>query len=176
METIPKTDCEKIGFLKKTHGVFGDLVLEYEPEYEISIEEANRFFVEVEGLLVPFFLKEEGFRYKTANSAILTFDGIESEKYAKRMVGSSVYLFHEEIIREENEDSNTQFLNYLLLDEQRREIGRIEQMDDYSGNLVLTVNYHGQELLVPFNEDFVIKIDDTAKTLQLNIPDGLIED
>jgi 16S rRNA processing protein RimM len=176
METIPKTDCEKIGFFKKTHGVFGDLVLEYVPEYEISIEEANRFFVELEGLLVPFFLKEEGFRYKTANSAILTFDGVESEKYAKRMVGSSVYLFHEEIIREENEDSNTQFLNYLLLDEQRGEIGRIEQMDDYSGNLVLTVNYHGQELLVPFNEDFVVKIDDTAKTLKLNIPDGLIED
>ncbi len=176
METIPKTDCEKIGFFKKTHGVFGDLVLEYEPEYEISIEEANRFFVELEGLLVPFFLKEEGFRYKTANSAIVTFDGVESEKYAKRMVGSSVYLFQEEIIREEEESSNTQFLNYLLLDEQRGEIGRIEQMDDYSGNLVLTVNYHGQELLVPFNEDFVVKIDDTAKTLKLNIPDGLIED
>jgi len=176
METIPKTDCEKIGFFKKTHGVFGDLVLEYVPEYEISIEEANRFFVELEGLLVPFFLKEEGFRYKTANSAIVTFDGVESEKYAKRMVGSSVYLFQEEIIREEEESSNTQFLNYLLLDEQRGEIGRIEQMDDYSGNLVLTVNYHGQELLVPFNEDFVVKIDDTAKTLKLNIPDGLIED
>ncbi|MEZ5104318.1 MAG: hypothetical protein R2757_07470 [Draconibacterium sp.] len=176
METIPKTDCEKIGFFKKTHGVFGDLVLEYVPEYEISIEEANRFFVELEGLLVPFFLKEEGFRYKTANSAIVTFDGVESEKYAKRMVGSSVYLFHEEIIREEEESTNTQFLNYLLLDEQRGEIGRIEQMDDYSGNLVLTVNYHGQELLVPFNEDFVVKIDDTAKTLKLNIPDGLIED
>jgi 16S rRNA processing protein RimM len=98
METIPKADCDKVGFFKKTHGVSGELVLEYEPQFEYSIENADRFFVELEGLLVPFFIVEDGFRFKTENSAILTFDGVESEKYAKRMVGSSVFLFKNEII------------------------------------------------------------------------------
>jgi len=176
METIPKIDCEKIGYFKKTHGVFGDLVLEYKPEYEDSIEEIDRFFVELEGLLVPFFLKDEGFRYKTANSAILTFDDVENEKYAKRMIGCSVYLFQDEIIREDDEDENTQFLGYLLVDSEKGEIGIIEQFDDYAGNLVLTVNFHGQELLVPFNEDFVIEIDSHQKILKLRLPEGLIED
>ena len=53
METIPKSECEKIGYLKKTHGVRGELVLEFEPQFEVSIENANRFFVEIDGLLVP---------------------------------------------------------------------------------------------------------------------------
>jgi 16S rRNA processing protein RimM len=176
METIPKADCDKVGFFKKTHGVFGELVLEYEPQFEYSIENANRLFVEIDGLLVPFFVMEDGFRFKTENSAILTFDGVDSEKYAKRMVGSSVFLFKNEIIEMPDEPFESQFENYLLIDEKLGEIGIIEQVDNYSGNIVITVKYRGQELLVPFNEDFLIEIDKNNKTLKLNLPEGLIEE
>jgi 16S rRNA processing protein RimM len=176
METIPKADCDKVGFFKKTHGVFGELVLEYEPQFEYSIENANRLFVEIDGLLVPFFVMEDGFRFKTENSAILTFDGVDSEKYAKRMVGSSVFLFKNEIIEMPDEPFESQFENYLLIDEKLGDIGIIEQVDNYSGNIVITVKYRGQELLVPFNEDFLIEIDKNNKTLKLKLPEGLIEE
>ena len=174
METIPKNDCEKVGFFKKTHGVYGELVLEFEPQFEYSIENANRFFVELEGLLVPFFVLEEGFRFKTENSAIITFGGVESEKYAKRMVCSSVYLFKNEIIEMPDEQFESQFEDYMLVDDKFGEIGIIEQIDNYSGNIVITVNYRGKELLVPFNEDFIILIDEQNKVLKLRLPEGLI--
>ena len=176
METIPKADCDKVGFFKKTHGVYGELVLEYEPQFEYSIENANRFFVELEGLLVPFFEVEDGFRFKTENSAILTFHGVGSEKYAKRMVGSSVFLFKTEIVIIPDEKFDSNFENYLLIDEKLGDIGLIEQIDNYSGNIVITVNYRGKELLVPFNEDFLISIDRQNKTLKLRLPEGLIEE
>lgn len=175
METIPKADCEKVGFFRKTHGVQGEMVLEFEQKYEYSVEEANCFFVELEGLLVPFFLMEEGFRFKTTNTAILTFDGIESEKYAKRLVGSSVYLYQHDIIQMDEESVESYFLNYLLIDTKMGEIGVINQIDDYSGNIVFTVNYRGQELLVPFNEEILIELDDKQKTVKLALPDGLLE-
>jgi len=176
METIPKSDCDKVGFVKKTHGVFGELVLEFEPQYEYSVENASRFFVELDGLLVPFFVTEDGFRFKSENSAIIVFDGVDSEKYAKRMVGSPVFLFKNEIIEMPDEQVESQFDNYLLVDEKLGEIGIIEQVDNYSGNVVITVNYHGQQLLVPFNEDFLIEIDKENKTLKLKLPEGLIEE
>ena len=176
METIPKADCEKVGFFKKTHGVNGDLVLEFEPQFEYSIENADRFFVELEGLLVPFFIMEDGFRFKTENSAILTFDGIESEKYAKRMVGSSVFLFKNEIIVMDDELSDSELVDYLLVDEKRGKIGIIDQIDNYSGNIVFTVNFKGKELLVPFNEDFLLEIDKQNKVITLNLPEGLFDE
>jgi 16S rRNA processing protein RimM len=176
METIPQADCDKVGYFKKTHGVYGELVLEYEPQFEYSIENASRFFVELDGLLVPFFVLENGFRFKTENSAIIIFDGVDSEKYAKRMVGSSVFLFKNEIVEMPDEELELNLINYLLIDEVRGEIGIIEKVDDYSGNIVLTVNYRTQELLVPFNEDFLIEIDEKNKTLKLKLPDGLIEE
>ncbi|KAF0237600.1 MAG: 16S rRNA processing protein [Prolixibacteraceae bacterium] len=176
METIPIADCGKVGFFKKTHGVFGELVLEFEPQFEYSVENADRFFVELEGLLVPFFIMEDGFLFKTENSAILTFVGVDSEKYAKRMVGSSVFLFKNEIIEMPVETFETYLVNYLLIDETRGEIGIIEQVDNYSGNIVLTVHYKNKELLVPFNEDFLIETDRKKRTLKLKLPEGLIEE
>jgi 16S rRNA processing protein RimM len=176
METIPKADCVKIGFFKKTHGVFGDLVLEFEPQYEISVENADRFFVELDGLLVPFFVLEDGFRFKTENSAIISFDGVEAEKYAKRMVGCSVYLFENEIVVTPDEFFDSELEGYLLVDEILGEIGIIDQVDNYSGNIVFTLNYKGRELLVPFNEDFLTGLDKERKIIKLALPEGLFEE
>lgn len=175
METIPKADCGKVGFFRKTHGVNGDLILEFEPQFENSIENANRFFVELEGLLVPFFVVENGFRFKTDNSAIITFDGVETEKYAKRMIGNSAFLFKNEIITMHDENFGSELVNYILFDENFGELGIIEQVDNYSGNIVITVNFRGKELLVPFSEDFLIETDKQKKIIKLKLPEGLIE-
>jgi len=171
-----KLIATKLDSSKKTHGVNGDLVLEFEPQFEYSIENADRFFVELEGLLVPFFIMEDGFRFKTENSAILTFDGVESEKYAKRMVGSSVFLFKNEIIVMDDELSDSELVDYLLVDEKLGKIGIIDQIDNYSGNIVFTVNFKGKELLVPFNEDFLLEIDKQNKVIKLKLPEGLIDE
>lgn len=176
METIPKADCEKVGFIRKTHGVFGELVLEFEPHFEASVENADRYFVELEGLLVPFFLLEDGFRFKTDITAIITFDGVDSEKYAKRMVGSSVFLFKTEIIVSPDEINDPGLVNYLVVDEILGEIGLIDQVDNYSGNIVFTVNFKGKELLVPFNEDFLLHLDKQNKIIKLRLPDGLMDE
>lgn len=175
METIPKNDCEKIGFFRKTHGVHGNVILDFEPHFEYSVEDANRFFVELEGLLVPFFISENGLRFTTGNSAIVTLDWVKTEKYAKRLIGSSVYLFKEEITDEPEEIDET-LEGFLLIDEKLGEIGMINQVDDYAGNIVLTINYRGNEVLVPYSTEIEVSIDEVLKTITLNLPEGILED
>jgi len=175
METIPKSDCQRIGFIRKTHGVHGELVLEYEPEFEESVVETERFFLEIDGLLVPFFVAEDGLRFKSAKTALVTFDWVDSEKYARRLVGSPVYLFNYEIVDEPEEAGTSQFLHFRLLDEKEKELGEISAVDDYSGNIVFTVDAEGGEILVPFNEDFLLKLNEEQKTIQLRLPEGLMD-
>jgi 16S rRNA processing protein RimM len=174
METIPKSDCEKIGYFKKTHGVQGQLVLEYEIQFETAIEECNRLFVEIDGLLVPFFIAEEGFRFKGANTAIVALDDVNTEKYAKRLVGAAVYLFKNEI-KIDDEMEIEALKGFLVIDETLGELGKIEFIDDYSGNIVLTIDYKGNELLVPFNEDFLVEFNAEGKIIKLDLPEGLVE-
>ena len=175
METIPKSDCQNIGFFRKTHGIQGSLVFEFEPQFEITVEQTDRFFVELNGLLVPFFLKDKGLQFRTANTAIVDLDWVENETYAKRFVGCSVYLFKYEIIDGKEELSSSPIESYLLTDENIGEIGIIRRVDDFSGNVVLTVDYRGEEVLIPYNEELLVEIDDSRKTIRLNLPEGLLE-
>lgn len=175
METIPKSDCRKIGFIRKTHGVHGELVLEYEPEFEDSVAEATRFFLEIDGLLVPFFVAENGFRFKSSDTALIIFDWIETENRARELVGSSVYLFNNELIENEEELPASQLINFRLLNEEGQEVGIITAVDDYSGNMVFTLDSNGDEILVPYHDELLINLDNNRKTIQLILPEGLLD-
>jgi len=175
METIPKADCEEIGFFRKTHGISGELVLEFESHFEYSVEAADRFFVNLEGLLVPFFLKKDGLRFKSSNSAITSLENVESEEYAKRLIGNSVYLFQNEIIDSPVQSLESQLVDYMLFDENIGKIGIINQVEDYSGNIVFTVQYKGEDILIPYNNELLIELNDVQKSIKMNLPEGLIE-
>ncbi len=175
METIPKSECKKIGFIRKTHGVHGELVLEYEPQFEASIERADRFFLEIDGLLAPFFMTDNGFRYKSAETALITFDHLQSERVARRLVSCPVFLFRSEIEDEKENTSSSGFRDFQLLDELGRPVGLITDVDDYAGNVVLTIDGSNGPLLVPYNSELLQSVDRKNKTLSLRIPEGLFD-
>jgi len=175
METIPKANCTKIGFIRKTRGVHGELVLEFEEQFEFSVEDATRFFMEIDGLLVPFFVAENGLKMKSAKTAFVNLKWVDSEKYAQRIVGTDVYLFTSEIVDQPEETGLSQLEGFTLFDKTKSEIGIILRVEDFSGNTVLAVGNRNDEILIPFNEDFMVAIDPENKTLILDLPEGLID-
>jgi len=175
METIPKKNCTRIGYIRKTHGVRGEVTLDFEQQFEFSVEAARRFFIELEGLLVPFYVSENGLRFKSGKTALVSFDWVETESYARRLVGQDVYLFQNEIIENDDEEVTFLYLNYMLKDKSLGNFGIISEAEDYSGNVVLTVLHNGKQILVPFNEDFLISVDEKQKIITLDLPEGLIE-
>jgi 16S rRNA processing protein RimM len=176
METIPKSECRKIGFIRKTHGLKGEIVLEFDEGMDETVENSNRFFIELDGLLVPFFIHENGIRFKTARTAILSLNWVENEEYARRFTGKPVWLLESEIIDSAIEFDVFQLKGFVLYNQENGRIGEITQIDDYSGNIVLCVDYLGNEALVPFNNDLIIDFDMAGKTISLKIPEGLLEE
>ena len=174
METIPKVDCTQIGFIRKTHGVRGELTLDFYSAFEHSLSESERLFLELNGLLVPFFIADEGLLIKSSKSAIVKLDWVDSEEYARRLVGNPVFLFSHEIVSEEEVAPISGFEGYLLEDETLGTIGIITRIDDYSGNVVFTVIKENIELLIPFNDELLVSVNHQQKTIKLKIPDGLI--
>lgn len=175
MEIISKENCENIGFIRKLHGIHGEIVLEYEYQFESSIEIASRFFIELEGLLVPFFMNENGFRFKSAKTAILNFKWVETENYAKRLIGQNVFLLKNEIVPDKEEETGFINLeNYSVFDAKLGKLGKIEKIDDYSGNIVFTIQYKNSELLIPFHEEILVSMNHVLKQITLKIPAGLI--
>ena len=172
METIPKEKCRKIGFIRKSHGVKGEVILEFEPALEYSVAQANRFFIDIDGLLVPFFVAENGLRLRYVNSVLVKFDWVDSEKYTRRLIGREVYLLLQEAV-DDSFDPFASLNDYCVFDENNEPAGVVTGIEDFSGNVVLKVVSGDNEFLIPFNDELLISIDKKKQKITLQIPEGL---
>ena len=175
METIPISECVKIGYLQKPHGIQGGMILNFQEKYEDSIAASSVFFIEIDGLLVPFFISEEGVRFRSGNTVFLKFDWVDSGDAAREICGCSVFLKRDEIIQLEEESAKDGLKGFLVFDSAIGEVGQVKEVDDFSGNIVLTIDHKGSELLIPFNEKLIDSIDKKGRNIHLNLPEGLIE-
>lgn len=174
METIPKNDCIQVGYLQKPHGINGEVILRFQEKFYESLEKIdNILLIEIEGLLVPYFLEEE-IRFRTGDSAIVKLQWIDDEKKAKEIAGMQVYLKQEQVIADHVLEIEG-LKGYLLIDQRKQQLGEITNVDNFSGNIILTVNYLNSEVMVPFNDDFLISIDEGKKIIALDIPDGILD-
>jgi 16S rRNA processing protein RimM len=175
METIPISNCVKIGFIQKPHGIHGELVIRFEDEFYETLEENPTLFLEIDGLLVPFFIAEDGLRFKSGESVITQLEWVDSDKKAKDLCGLSVFVDRDDVIEFEDEMSPHALIGYQLFDETLGLIGEILEVNDFSGNVLLSVEYMGKEAMVPLNEDLIVRLDENLREIELRIPEGLFD-
>lgn len=164
----------RIGTLVKTHGVHGELILEaLNPEIIENIKES--VLLELEGLLVPFFIHEmvptsrERFR--------IQFDWVTTEKKAKTLVSAPVFLetHRVEISDEILQDSPELLIGYQVYDEVLGLLGKVEAFIDNPSNPLLEILHPKGELLIPFQAEFFLSINAKAKKIKVNLPEGLVD-
>lgn len=175
METIPKNNCTKVGYVQKPHGINGELVIRFQEEYYETIEEAPTIFLEIDGLLVPYFIAEEGLRFKSSESVIAHLEWVDTDAKAKALCGLQVFVSQDNVIHADDEMSPSALVGYLLFGQDQGLIGEIREVLDYAGNMLLSVDYQGKETLVPLNEDLIVSIDEDRRELELRIPEGLFD-
>lgn len=159
------------GYVKKTHGVQGELYLVLEPEVADHLEQYEFLFFLIDGLPVPF--RVEGTPTIGDDFAHVSFSHIHNKEQAQQYVGSKILIDHSFIA---NDLFNMNALiGFLLIDAHLGPLGEIKAVDDYGGNIVLTVWHNKQEVLIPFNEELLIDFQRDSRTLTLNCPSGILD-
>ena len=159
---ISDSDVFSIGRFTRTHGIHGEIELQFTDDV-FDRGEADYVFLKIDGLYVPFFL--EDYRFKGSESALFTLDGIDSDTAARELVGHTVYYPLDARPAEEGEGG----LPTL-------ELGTVRHVETTTANTLLTVETHdGEEVLLPLHDDFVVDYDLRARLLLLDVPDGLID-
>lgn len=175
MHTMDKDNCLNIGFFQKPHGVFGTLMLNFREGMEELVEHTSVFLVEMEGILVPWFTIEEGVRIISAKTALVDLDWIEDEESAKKLTGKNVWIEHTGMPQDIGAGDEPIWTGYRIYDNQSTYVGEVTEVNDYSGNLVFTVNISQGELLLPFHVNLLKKHDKKNKILILDLPEGLFD-
>lgn len=171
---IKENEVFKIGKLIKPHGIKGEISFAFENDVFDRVE-CPYLICRINGILVPFFIEE--YRFKGSETALITFEDIDSEDKAQRLSGLEVYFprkYYEEDIAEDIEYSWNFFIGFSISDKKAGKIGIIEDIDEKTLNTLFLIKNGDEELIIPATEDFIEKIDTKKKILYLNLPEGLL--
>jgi 16S rRNA processing protein RimM len=158
------------GDIQKTFGASGELLLKTRADAPDEINLNEPVFIIMDGLPVPFYFKS--FEARGTNRAVVVFDDMESQKWAEEFVGKTLWQPGVDAAATGN---RIDVIGYTAYDRQHGELGEVVEVMYIPHNPCLQILYHGRELLVPFHESIVVKINATKRTLETVLPDGLLE-
>lgn len=164
----------------KPHGVKGEITFHFSDDVFDRMD-ADYVVIEVEGILVPFFIEE--YRFRSDETALLKLDGIDTLEQARELTNSEVYF--ERRLSDENEGPTmAAIVGYCLVnDEDGTEIGEIVGIDDSTANTLFEVKRTGipdgspsiSPMLIPVAEEFIKGIDNDKREIRVTLPEGLLE-
>ena len=169
---IRKEETVRIGFFARPHGIKGELSLV--TDYNLFVDEEDSYVIcEMDGILVPFFV--ESSRYKSPTTILVKLEGVDNEITAKRFVNQEVF-YPANRLKEPFVDNLEwkHLIGYISEDKEKGELGIITFVDNTTINTLLSVDYHGKELLVPVADELVESIDHERRKVVLCLPEGLI--
>lgn len=165
-----KEDVYKIGKLGKAHGIKGEVTMHVDDDVFDRVD-AEYLILELDGILVPFFMEE--YRFKTNETALIKFDGIDTLERARELTGSDVYFPRNMATSDENDElSYAQLVGYTIINaNDGKEVGEIALIDEQTINIMFELT---NGTLIPASEELITDIDTEKKTITLNIPEGLL--
>ncbi|MCB0687643.1 MAG: hypothetical protein KDC53_14005 [Saprospiraceae bacterium] len=176
MENTSKS--KKIGRLLKTFGTHGQLRCQIQDDFLSLLKKDRYIWAAVDGLPVPLQIEEISKQHKP----LIRIKDIRTERQASILSGSWIYLIKEDVPKSlwpEREGDDLMF-SYL----------RGYQVKFLNSDLTGTVNdirqYPGQEMafialtdereiMLPLVEEFIVKVDEDLRHIQVQVPDGFLD-
>ena len=169
---LQKSDFFKLGDIRKTHGVKGEMMLAAELFLDFDAIKEYLFF-NIDECLIPFRLSS--YRETSDKTLLFICPAITTVEQAAEYVGTEVYLPNAD--RTAAKDSNNPFMLIgfeVIEDETNKSIGTISNFIESNYNPLLEIeDNNGNEILLPFNEEFILGIE--GDTIFVKIPEGLLE-
>jgi len=169
---LKKSDFFKLGEIRKTHGVKGEMLLASEHMMDVEAIDDYLFF-NLEECLVPFAL--ESYRDTSDKTLLVSCKSIDSIEKAEQYVGTEVYLPLSQKSHFDELDHPSSLIGYELIEEETAQsLGRITRFIESHYNPLLQIERaSGEEFLLPFQEAFILGIE--AQKVYVKIPHGLLE-
>jgi 16S rRNA processing protein RimM len=167
-------DLMPVGVFTRTHGVGGELVLRLQDRGAENLPEMEWVFVEIDGLPVPFFVKNT--RDLQEDKMILQLETVTSEAQAKELTGCMLFIPAGKHTGKKLPDAgSTGIRGYRVWDENRGELGIAVEIIAISGNPLLKIISGEKEILIPAHPDIILEISAKKKIIRIRAPEGLTE-
>jgi 16S rRNA processing protein RimM len=167
---IRQEEVYKIGRLGKAHGVKGEVSFQFDDDIFDRVE-ADYLVLDIDGILVPFFMEE--YRFRSDSVCLVKFCNVDTQQRAQELTGCDV--FFPRALAEEGDEmpSLSMLVGFKIVNAANgKTVGRIAAIDDSTANVLFEME---DGMLIPANDDLIEVIDAEQQQIKMNIPQGLLD-
>ncbi|MEY3921780.1 MAG: hypothetical protein RL634_1541 [Bacteroidota bacterium] len=162
-----------IGKFVSTFGLKGELVLEHHLGEEIDPLAIKVVFIEEKGgKFMPYFVSSA--KIKSETELLITLEGIDAPEKGKMFLRKQIWLPENEVKLQASKNSPIALLGFTVYD-QKNELGKVLEVIEQPMQVLLRVDFKGNEIFVPLNESTLIKIDHKKEKITVELPAGLLD-
>ena len=166
---IKPEEVYKIGRLGKAHGVKGEVSFQFDDDIFDRVD-SDYLILEVDGILVPFFIEE--YRFRSDTVALVKFEDVDTQQRAQELTGCDVY-FPRSLADDDETPSLSMLIGFDVVGVTTgTTVGRIAAIDDSTANLLFELE---DGRLIPAAEELITNIDTKNKVIKMTIPEGLLD-
>lgn len=167
---IRQEEVYRIGRLGKAHGIKGEVSLQFDDDVFDRVD-AEYLVLDVEGILVPFFMEE--YRFRSDTVALVKFCDVDTQQRASELTGCDVYFPRALADEDEGTVSFAMLVGLDIIDAGTgSKVGTVASVDDTTVNLLFELE---DGRLIPASDDLICGIDMKRGEIRMNIPEGLLE-
>lgn len=166
----------KVGKIVNTHSLKGEVKVISSTDFEEErFKKGSKLLITRGNQLIREVVVQSYRNHK--NFLLVKFEGINSVEEAEKLKNLQIKIDSDEVGElEENEFYFHQIIGCEVFDENDKNLGEIIDILTPGANDVWVIKgENGKEILIPYIEDVVKKIDITSKKVNIEVMEGLID-
>jgi len=167
-------DCFYLGKIVRKYSFHGELLIKLDTDQPELYENLEAVFIDYRNTFIPFFI--ESSQLHKSDLLRVQFEDVHTEAEADSLLKSDVYLPLEFLPKlEGNKFYFHEVIGFNIEDVNFGEVGIIKGVNDSTAQALFEIEKDGKEILIPVNDQFIVKVDRTKKTVIVDTPEGLID-
>lgn len=171
---MTKEECFYLGRIVSKFSFKGEVLIKLDTDEPESYLEMESVFVEYDNNLVPFFIEKSNLQ--KSNLLRVKFEEVDSEEDAEDLIKCDLYL-PLNLLPELNEDQFYfhEVIGFTVEDANYGTVGTLTGINDTTAQALFEIEKDGKQILIPMNDEFLLKVDKKNKKIHVKTPEGLID-
>lgn len=171
---MKKEDCFYLGKIVSKYSFKGELLVKLDTDEPDLYDNLDAIFIDLRGNMVPFFV--ESSQLHKSNLLRLKFEEVDTEADADALMKTDLYLPLNLLPKlEGNKFYFHEVIGFTIKDTNHGDVGILKGINDSTAQSLFEIDKDGTEILIPMNDEFIVKVDRENKTIEVNTPEGLID-
>ena len=167
-------ECFYLGKIVRKYSFHGELLIKLDTDQPELYENLEAVFIDYRNTFIPFFI--ESSQLHKSDLLRIQFEDVHTEAEADSLLKSDVYLPLEFLPKlEGNKFYFHEVIGFSIEDVNFGKVGIIKGVNDSTAQALFEIEKDGKEILIPVNDQFIVKVDRTKKTVIVDTPEGLID-